>query len=263
MTVPNKPNRGQVDWDVPLNNALDWLDNKIDSVIDSEEALRIAGDGVNAQNITDLTTGTDTFASLQFNTATPGSANVAGKLAWNDTDGTLDLRLKDGSVTLQLGQEFVARVYNDTAATLGEGRVVRVSGASGQRMTVALANPSNDANSSTTLGVVTQSGGIGVNQSGYVTLSGLVRGINTADFEEGDVLWLAANGTFTSTKPVAPTHLVQVGYVVIASNNGSIYVHVQNGYELDELHNVKITNPQNNDVLKYNSSLGIWVNGPI
>lgn len=262
MTVPNKPNRGQVDWDVPLNNALDWLDNKIDNVIDSEEALRIAGDGVNAQNITDLTTGTDSFASLQFNTATPGSANVAGKLAWNDTDGTLDLRLKDGSVTLQIGQEFVARAYNDTAEAIPEGRVVRVSGASGQKLTIGLAAPTNDLTSATTFGVVTQSGGIGINSSGYVTMMGLVRNINTADYQEGDVLWLGANGTFTATKPAAPTHMVQVGYVVIASNNGSIYVHIQNGYELDELHNVKITNPQNNDVLKYNSALGLWVNGP-
>ena len=32
MAVPNKPSRGDGNWDVPLNNALDWLDDKIDGL---------------------------------------------------------------------------------------------------------------------------------------------------------------------------------------------------------------------------------------
>ena len=40
----------------------------------------------------------------------------------------------------------------------------------------------------------------------------------------------------------------------------TIFVKPQNGYELEELHNVLITNPQNGQVLKYNSTLGLWVN---
>jgi hypothetical protein len=32
MPVPNKPIRGQADWDTPLNAALDYLDARIDEV---------------------------------------------------------------------------------------------------------------------------------------------------------------------------------------------------------------------------------------
>ena len=60
---------------------------------------------------------------------------------------------------------------------------------------------------------------------------------------------------------VAPQHTIIVGFVVYAhQNNGKIYVKVDNGYELDELHNVKITAVANNNVLKYNSSLAVWEN---
>ena len=45
------------------------------------------------------------------------------------------------------------------------------------------------------------------------------------------------------------------------SNNGKLYVKVQNGYELDELHGVQITNPVSGQALVYNGSL--WVNDTI
>jgi hypothetical protein len=41
---------------------------------------------------------------------------------------------------------------------------------------------------------------------------------------------------------------------------GSIYVKVDNGYELDELHNVKITSVQPNDLLQYDSLGPYWKN---
>jgi hypothetical protein len=72
----------------------------------------------------------------------------------------------------------------------------------------------------------------------------------------------ATAGSFSHTKPLAPNHLVYLGFVTTASNGsaGRMYVRVQNGYELDEIHDVKITSVANNDVLKYNSSNGLWEN---
>jgi hypothetical protein len=72
---------------------------------------------------------------------------------------------------------------------------------------------------------------------------------------------LGENGAFTKTKPTAPDHLVFIGVVVRATNNGIIYVATQNGYELDELHNVSIPSPISGDFLKYNGTL--WVNDQI
>jgi hypothetical protein len=68
-------------------------------------------------------------------------------------------------------------------------------------------------------------------------------------------------GGFTKNKPQAPKHSVFVGVVERANaGNGLIYVKPQNGVELDELHNVRITNEANNDIIRYNSSLGYWEN---
>jgi len=68
-------------------------------------------------------------------------------------------------------------------------------------------------------------------------------------------------GRATKVKPTAPNHLIILGYVIHAHiTQGSIFVKVDNGYELDELHNVKITTPANNNVLAYTSATDIWEN---
>ena len=153
--------------------------------------------------------------------------------------------------------------HNGIDLGMGVGTPVHAAGAQGGRLKVSLASASSEGASANTLGIVTNTGGIAHGQSGYVTLSGLVRGLNlpTAQFAEGDVLWLGTNGgTWSRTRPEAPAHGVQVGYVVSPSNgnNGVIFVHVQNGYELNELHDVNIINPQPGDVLTFNGT--VWTN---
>lgn len=210
-------------------------------------------------------------------TTTP---STAGTLSWNDTDGTADLKLKGGNVTLQIGQEEVVRVVNKTGATLNEAdfRVVRVrsvaeGGAQGQRLAVVLAQANNDANSATTIGLVTES--ISDNQEGFITTFGNVSGINTTGAKsyggletwvDGDMLYLSPNyaGYLTNVKPSAPQHMVIVGYVVYAhAIHGKIFVKVDNGYELDELHNVAITSPTNGQALVYDSTNSVWKNSTI
>ena len=178
-------------------------------------------------------------------------------LIWNPTDFTLDMPLN--GVTVQLGQETVARILNNTGSTLLNGKVVRVTGASGQRLTAALADNSSDITSATILGIMTQD--VLNNQQGFATLAGLVRDLNTSSFAEGDVLYLGSSGAVTNVKPVTPLHLVTVGYCVRShATQGSIFSHPQNGYELDELHDVLITSAQNNDVLSWNSASSYWEN---
>lgn len=197
----------------------------------------------------------------QFDVTNTTSPTIAGRLAWNNTDKTLDLFTGNGGVTLQLGQEFVQYCQNQTGALIPEGAVVRVVGSIGQRLEIALASNDSESDSTATFGVVTHAGGIAHGSIGFVTLLGLVRGLNTLAFDEGDSLWLGADGTFTNVKPIQPLHLVHIGWVVVKSGNGTIFVKIQNGYELEELHNVLITNPQDGDVLKYQASTGLWING--
>jgi hypothetical protein len=207
---------------------------------------------------------------LEFDQTPTGTAGVA-VMRWNDTDGTIDLGLKGGNVTLQLGQEQLVRVVNKTATNINlleaNYQAVRVTGAQGQRLKVDLAQATTDALSAETIGLVTET--INNNQEGFITTSGLVRGINTTGslqsetWADGDVVYLSATtaGRITNVKPSAPNHLVIIGYVVSAhATQGSIFVKVDNGYELDELHNVAISTPLNNQSLVYETSTTLWKN---
>ena len=209
---------------------------------------------------------------VEFDQTPTGTAGVA-VMRWNDTDGTLDLGLKGGNVTLQLGQEQVVRVVNKTATniTLLESnyQAVRVTGAQGQRLKVDLALATNDVVSAETIGLVTET--INNNQEGFVTTSGLVRGINTTGslqgetWADGDIVYLSPTtaGNITKVKPTAPNHIVIIGYVIHSHiTQGSIFVKVDNGYELEELHNVNsdnYTTPIDTDsVLTYDDTNKIW-----
>lgn len=199
---------------------------------------------------------------IDVNTTAPAPVGAVGRLRWNDTDGTLDLGLKGGNVTLQLGQENVLLVKNDEVTALNDGEVVYIAGASGANLLVKRALADSDLTSATTIGVVTEP--ITPNGQGFITTFGQVRGLVTSTFNEGDALYLSPTtpGAITATKPVAPQHMVLVGYCTKKSaGNGEIFVKVDNGYEIDELHNVLITNPVlAGSLLIYDPTVGIWKN---
>lgn len=204
---------------------------------------------------------------LKLNTAPDNIPTTAGTLSWNAGYQTADLKLND-NVTLQLGQEQLIRVVNKTGTDLTEAayKAVRLTGAQGQRPSVNLAQANSELTSAETIGLVTEN--INDNQEGFVTTFGLVNEINTTGtlqgetWLDGDTLYLSPTvaGGITKVKPTAPNHLVIIGYVVYAhANHGKIFVKVNNGYELDELHNVLISNPQSNEILKYDGTK--WING--
>jgi hypothetical protein len=205
---------------------------------------------------------------IDFDT-TASNAGAVARLKWNDVDGTLDLGLKGGNVTLQIGQEEVVHVVNKSGVNLTEAgyQAVKVLGAQGQRLSIILAQGNNDANSQDTLGLVTED--IAVNQEGFITTVGLVRGINTTGnlqgetWNEGDQLYLSPStaGRITNIPPKAPQHTVRIGYVVSSNaNNGSIFVKVDNGYEIDELHNVLINTGSLTSGQLLVRSGSVWIN---
>ena len=202
---------------------------------------------------------------------TPTQTFNVGCMRWNDADGTAEIKLKGGNVILQVGQEQLVRVVNKVGSNLLESnyQAVRITGAQGQRLKVGLAQATNDLLSAETIGLVTEN--IDNNQEGFVTTSGLVREINTTGslqgetWNDGDILYLSTTtaGRITNIKPTAPSHLIIIGYVVYShSQHGSIFVKVDNGYELEELHNVTSTNyttPINTDsVLTFDVTTSLW-----
>lgn len=150
----------------------------------------------------------------------------------------------------------VTYVRNVEATTITTGTCVYLFGATGDHATVKRADNTSDTTSSKTIGLV--GANITASGNGPVITRGYVDGINlSTGYAAGDILWLGTGGNFTKTKPTAPDHLVFIGVVVRATNNGIIYVATQNGYELDELHNVSLPSPASGDFLKYNGTL--WV----
>jgi hypothetical protein len=198
---------------------------------------------------------------------TPTGVGGVGIMRWNDTDGTLDLGLKGGNVTLQVGQEIVARVVNKTGADLLESgyKAVRISSAQGQRLAVQLAQANNDLNSVDTIGMVTEN--ISNNEEGFITILGQLHEINTTGslqgetWTDGDVLYLSpiTAGAITNVKPSAPDHMVVIGYVEYAhAIHGKIYCKTQNGYELEELHDVAPLPYVNKGVLYRDTITNLW-----
>lgn len=190
---------------------------------------------------------------------------------WNTFNGKIGtLTSTDGSVTVSgtgasrdlsvaYATDVVVLVRNSTGSTLSKGTVVYISGATGQTPTVSKAIASGDPTSAQTLGLVRAD--IANNATGYVVVTGLITNIDTSAYADGAQLYLSPTtaGMFTTTKPYAPNHLVYVGIVEYSNAaNGKIFVNVQNGYELEELHNVSAQTPSNGQTIVYNSSTQLW-----
>jgi hypothetical protein len=166
----------------------------------------------------------------------------------------------DGSAWTNKYAPVVSYVRNAEANTITTGTCVYLFGSTGDHATVKRADNNSDTTSSKTVGVV--GANIASSQNGPIITRGYIDGIDlSVGYTAGDVLWLGENGAFTKTKPTAPDHLVFIGVVVRATNNGIIYVATQNGYELDELHDVSIVDKTTGQVLQWNGSL--WVNATI
>jgi len=254
----------------------------------------VAG-GLSYQGTWNATTNTPTLASstgtngYYYIVATAGSTNLNGITDWQVGDWLLfngsvwqkidqsevlqSITSTDGSVTVTTTgstadlsvavaastTNVICLVRNTTGATLTKGTVVYINGATGQNPTVTKAQANNDTNSAQTLGLMTAD--LANNSNGYVTIIGLITNIDTSAYTDGEQLYLSPTtaGALTATKPYAPQHLVYVAIVEHAHpTQGKLFVKVQNGYELDELHNVSAQSPSNGQTLVYNATTSLW-----
>jgi hypothetical protein len=214
-----------------------------------------AGEGI---DITNDTISVDTVQRLSFRTDQTYSDGL-GTLSWDNTNGTLQLGLKGGNVSLQLGQESVQLVKHADNTGLSNGKVVYLTGSSGGNLTVRYAQANSESTSANTFGVMTEDA-TGGNKA-FCTTFGLVHNINTSNLTEGGMVWLSKDtaGAMTAVRPTAPNNGVEIGFCVTKhATNGVIFVTVQNGYELDELHNVYVPAPTNGQVLTYNTTNARW-----
>jgi len=186
-----------------------------------------------------------------------GNAGTSGQVL--STSGTSVSWVDPALLPADSAENLITEVYNETGATLTKGTVVYINGGHGNLPTITKALATSDATSAQTYGVVRAD--ITNNNNGWVVVTGRLEDLDTQVYSPGTVLYLSSTtaGQWTSTKQYAPNHLVYVGIVVRSHpTQGIVEVKIQNGYELDELHNVAAQTPSNNDGIFYNTSNSLW-----
>lgn len=237
------------------NTTLQSVTSSLNSATQSlflSASLGLVTASISGVNIT-FTKGDGSQFTIQTNTGSVASASFADTASFAYT-----------ASYAQFAQDIYLNVKNTTGGQLNKGTVVRIIGATGDNALIQTASWTNDANSANTLGFLYEN--IANDGFGKVITQGTLLGINTdpvLGYTAGQILYLSSSGQYTNVKPPAPYHEVRLGQVLRAQqNNGSMYVLIQNGYELEELHDVDINTGSlaNNNLLAYNSATGQWEN---
>ena len=204
---------------------------------------------------------------IDFNTGSAVPAWKSGRVFWDNVDGALSVYNAEADITLQVGQENWTRVRNNTGTAVTNGTVVRIIGSQGDAPTIERAQSiakSGSINVDTQiLGVATHN--IEDNSFGYITTQGLVRGLNTNAFNDGDTLFVGtgSSGILTNIPPRAPYEIIVVGTCVKASPgaSGIIYVAVQQPLDFSDLSSVRVTGSYSYGdlwVYRQSGSFGVW-----
>lgn len=229
-----------------------------------------AGTGISYDSATGVISsagGSVTSVGLSMPTAftvTNSPVTGAGTLTVTGAGTTAQYIRGDGSLATLPGTSAEARsivreVYNKTGATLTKGTVVYINSGQGNLPAVTKAIATGDMTSAQTFGVV--QGDISDQSNGFVVVTGGLENLDTQGLGVGTQLYLSSTvaGAYTTVKQYAPAHLVYVAIVVRDHpTQGVLEVNIQNGYELDELHNVSAQNPANNDIIAYNTTTSLW-----
>ena len=187
---------------------------------------------------------------------------TAGQLLAKESDTNYDVTWVDQAPAASYTSVLKHTVK--AGENLVKGQAVYVSSADGTNMIVSKASNTTEATSSKTMGLIAQD--LSTNGKGFVITEGLLAGLDTGSTVAGAPVWLGTSGNLIYGlvgKPYAPAHLVFIGIVTRANNsNGEIFVKVQNGFELNEIHDVDLKSilPTDGQVLQFEGASGLWKN---
>lgn len=185
----------------------------------------------------------------------PISAAVSGTAATISIDQSL---LTAGAATTS--EALRTYVKNSSGSTISKGQVVYVTGSNGTNALIGLSSASTESGSSKTLGIAANT--MTQNEFGYVIENGQLSNIDTSAATAGSPVWLGNTpGSYVfNAPPSEPSHSVYLGVVTKANvSTGEILVKVQNGYELDELHDVFVGGVSTALPLVYSSTSSGWI----
>lgn len=199
---------------------------------------------------------------VDFEDAT-GTTVAAGRMWYDNTVGSWNLGMGGGQITQQVGEEIF--VYGKASAAITEGQLIMKTGVVGSSGTITFApTTAGLTNDQAIIGIATEN--IPLNGFGRITAFGVVRGIDTSMFNDGDILWYnpaASGGAMTATKPTAPNVKCEVGIVINAGSggSGSIQVEIIHGTELGGTDsNVNLSGVTGGQLLSYDQVNAYWKN---
>ena len=211
---------------------------------------------------------------IDFNTSHNATQPVAGRLSWNNSDGTLDLGMKGGNVTQQIGEEIFYEVRNETGTPISNGTLLYANGvtAGSGRITAAPYITDGSVREVRLLGMATEDISNGVN--GFVTHFGYVRDLDTrgtsaSSIAVGDETWAVGDilyahptvaGKLTNVKP---KHDIIVCTIIVRhQSTGVVFVRPSDYGHLDDLHDVNINTGSlsTGDLLIYDPGSDYWTN---
>jgi len=193
-------------------------------------------------------------------------ATLPRRMQWNEDDGTVDIGM-DGGVVLQVGQEMHYYAKNTSGATIQNGASVMATGTVGAsgKLTIANAVADGSVEGRYMLGIATQE--IADSAFGRVTSFGLVRGVDTSAFADGDLLYFdpATPGGLTDVRPSAPNLRTAQAIVINAGSggSGSLFVRMHPEHTIADMGDVSLTGLADGDLLQWNAGAGYWEPYPI
>jgi len=198
---------------------------------------------------------------ITFDTTPETSNGETGTLSWDVDFETLKLQMNN--VSLQVGQEHIIRVKNNSnSVAIPDRTAVMFSGATGDTVKVSPAVSTSASDPELFVGITTQE--ISADGFGFVTQFGFINNVNTASWTLGDLLYIdpATPGLLTNIKPTSPNWTFPVAAVTrVHASSGRILSRAIPGKHLDDVVDVLISGSvQNNEILAYDLSNGTWTN---
>jgi len=192
--------------------------------------------------------------AISFNQS-PVTAVAPGQISWNSSDKTFDMGLTSG-VTLQVGQEELIRVHNNTGSNILNGQPVYISGYNlDDEPLVSLAGAAISGIGSIVVGVATET--ILTGDHGFATVRGKVRDINTSSYVSGQKIYLGETpGTFTADISgfALSSHINTIGYIgTVDAISGSLYISINN-----EQTSLSLSGTERNILIGNSSSTGVY-----
>lgn len=199
----------------------------------------------------------DTTGAFLISVSQPNDSTLTFQKGATQTSYTIRSSVA-GSAT-----RLVTSVYNNSGSTITKGSVVYINGRHSSNLpTIALAQANTEVNSYSTFALVEND--IPTSSSGIAIQAGNIGNLNlpTSTYTDGQIVYLSPTtaGGITTTKPLAPNHIVKIGTITRAHPTfGTIELKIENGWQMDELSDVQIPAvPNDSTLLQFSRVDSLW-----